>query len=161
MKLAELALRVIYGIIWPFIGMRVSIREYSMFPTIVPGEFILFDCLCYRASSPDRGDIVLVRDTWGTQESYVKRIVGIPGDMLAIKKGTLTINQSTYTWSSQNISHTLEEGPWTLGRNYYFLLGDALEWSADSRVFGPVHLDSILGKARLVYWPLSSTRKID
>ena len=161
MKLVELVLRLIYGIIWPFIGLRVSVLECSMFPTLLPGEFLLFDRLCYRSDSPNRGDIVLVRNTWGTQERYVKRIVGVPGDTVAIKKGMLKINQSIYTWSSINVSHTLEEGPWTLGGNYYFLLGDALEQSADSRALGPVHLDSILGKARMVYWPLSKTRKID
>lgn len=162
MKLTKLALRVIYGIVWPFIGMRVSILEYSMFPTLLPGEFLLFDRLCYRANWPNRGDIVLAQNTWGTHKSYVKRIVGLPGDRVFIKKGMLMINQSIYTWSSNDISRTLalEEEPWTLGKNYYFLLGDALEWSVDSRVLGPVHLDSILGRARMVYWPLSKTRKI-
>jgi len=85
----------------------------------------------------------------------------MPGDDVAIRDGILTINESIYKWSSKNISYTLEMGHWILGENYYFLLGDALEWSLDSRSNGPVHFDSILGRARMVYWPLSKTRTLD
>ena len=142
-------------------AIRASVLEYSMFPTLLPNEFLLFDRLCYKTVRPKRRDIVLVGNTWDKQKKYVKRIVGIPGDQIAIRDGILTINESTYTWSSENISHTLEVGHWTLGKNYYFLLGDALEWSLDSRSEGPVHFDSILGRARMVYWPLSKTRTLN
>ena len=161
MKLIRPILHAIHGIIWPFIAIRTSIEGYSMLPTLHPGELLLFDRLCYTTVFPKRSDIIIIRNAWNTQRDYIKRIVGIPGDRIMLKGNVLTVNETTYTWPPSHISNTLQEGFWTLAENDYFLLGDNLAYSTDSRSNGPINLNSILGKARMVYWPLSRTRTLN
>ena len=160
MKLIGIILHSIHKIMWPLIAIRTSYEGYSMFPTLYPGELLLFDRLFYKTIFMKRFDIVIIRNAWNTQGDYIKRIVGIPGDRIMLKDNVLTINETVYTWPAGHISHTLQEGCWTLGEKDYFLLGDNLEYSTDSRSNGPINLDSILGRARMVYWPLSRTRLI-
>ena len=161
MKLTRTILHAIHGIIWPFTAIRTSIEGYSMLPTLHPGELLLFDRLCYTTVFLKRSDIIMIRNAWNTQRDYIKRIVGIPGDTVILKGNVLTINETIYTWPLSHSSDTLQESFWTLGENDYFLLGDNLEYSTDSRSNGPINLDSILGRARMVYWPLSRTRTLD
>lgn len=110
------------------LGKRVVVQGWSMHPTLAPEERVLFDRLAYRREKPQRGDIVLVRHPQRPDMLLIKRIASVPG-----------------------ITASGNEG--TLGADEYFLLGDQLDHSTDSRHFGPVSRGQILGRAALVYWP--------
>ena len=116
----------------------------------------------YLLGEPDRGDVVIIKSPPPPPDRLIKRIVGLPGDTVEIKGGTVYIN-----------NHPLEE-PYTTGfssslapvkmpEDHYFVLGDNRGRSNDSRFpgFGPVHRSNILGKAWLAYWPFSSFGLVD
>lgn len=126
---------------------RVAIRGWSMYPTLAPGERVLFNRWAYCSNPPQAGDIVLATSPSRQNELIVKRVAALPGDWVAIDEtGHLVKNQSRSEVSRGAAARIL-------GEDEYFLLGDSPELSTDSRQFGPVNGRNILAKAWLVYWP--------
>jgi len=116
---------------------RALVRGPSMYPTLAPGEYVLFDRLAYRRGPPRRGDVVLASHPQRPGTRIIKRIAGAPGE-------TVTAGERT----------------WTLGEGEWLLLGDAPERSTDSRDFGPVGRESIHARAWFVYWPPGKVRLV-
>ncbi len=116
---------------------RVVVKGWSMYPTLAPGEYVLFDRLAYRLGPPRRGDVVLAFHPARPGVRMVKRVAGAPGE-----------------------SVTLEGHAWTLGDDEYLLLGDAPDLSTDSRQLGAVSRDRIKARAWLVYWPPKRVRLV-
>jgi nickel-type superoxide dismutase maturation protease len=116
---------------------RAVVRGTSMFPTLAPGEYVLFDRLAYRRAPPRRGDVVLATDPREPRRRIIKRVAAAPGE-------TVTVDART----------------WTLGEGEWLLLGDAPEQSTDSRDFGPVGRASIQARAWFVYWPPGKVRRV-
>ena len=137
------------------LARRVAIRGWSMYPTLAPGERVLFSRWAYRSDSPQAGDIVLAASPSRRNELIVKRVAALPGDYVAIDEtGRLVKNQARSEIFRGSAA-------WILGEDEYFLIGDSPELSTDSRQFGPVNGRNILAKAWLVYWPPSrSPREI-
>ena len=109
---------------------------------------------------PARGDVVIINSPSPPPEQLIKRIVGVPGDTVEIRGGDLFINgeriQEVYIrGSAPSIS------PIVIPRDHYYVLGDNRAHSNDSRYFGPVPRDSIVGKAWLAYWPLDGFGIVD
>ncbi len=143
-------------------AIRVVVDGWSMYPTLSPGEYALFDRLAYRREAPGRGDVVLARGVLGDGRSIIKRVAGVPGDEVLLEWGAITINgvPPEGAASSEDLnSH--QSGEWCLGADEYFLLGDAPEFSTDSRAFGPVPRSAIVARAWLVYRPVSRWRRLD
>ena len=141
---------------------RVVVDGWSMYPTLSPGEYALFDRLPYRRSAPKRGDVVLARGILGDGRSIIKRVVGTPGDTVRLSDGALTVNGLPP--ESQALPDTgapALDGEWALGPDEFFLLGDAPAFSTDSRSFGPVPRSAIVARAWLVYRPVSRWRRLD
>ena len=126
---------------------RVAIGGWSMYPTLAPGERVLFNRWAYRFNSPQTGDIVLATSPSRQEELIVKRVVALPGDCVAIDETGHLMRRQTCSDVSP------EAAAWTLGEDEYFLIGDSPELSTDSRQFGPVNGRNILAKAWLIYWP--------
>jgi signal peptidase I len=120
----------LYGAVAFFWARRVTVRGGSMRPPLEPGDRILFDRLAYAARRPRRGEIVLARHPARPGLLMVKRIAAIPGETLATP-----------------------DGPLTLHRGEYWLTGDAVDASTDSRQLGPCQRRDILAPAWLRYWP--------
>ena len=143
-------------------AIRVVVDGWSMYPTLAPGEYVLFDRLPYRREAPKRGDVALARGVLADGRAIIKRVVGAPGDTVLLSNGALTVNGVPVDgMASLEDADSRESGEWTLGRDEYFLLGDAPEFSADSRSFGPVPRSAIVGRAWLVYRPVSRWRRLD
>ena len=142
-------------------AIRVVVDGWSMYPTLAPGEYVLFDRLPYRREAPKRGDVVLARGVLGDGRAIIKRVVGAPGDTVLFSNGALTVNgvPPEYPVSLEDVDPR-ENGEWNLGHDEYFLLGDAPEFSTDSRSFGPVPRSAIVGRAWLVYRPVSRWRRL-
>ena len=165
-----------------FLAVRASVQHYrveghSMDPTLEDGEFLLVNSLVYSEVNldkladwvpfwdpggpdnrhvfhpPERGDIVILHPRQHSERDLVKRVVGLPGDNFEIRSGVVYIN------GRQLIEPYIAQ-PWagdypliTIPANHYFVMGDNRGASADSRSFGPVNEDDIVGKAMASWWP--------
>ena len=129
----------------------------SMEPTMSSGQHLLATRLSFGRSYLTRGDIVVIRDPWGDGRDYVKRIVGLPREIIELKKeGDLVVSgeriEERYLGGA---AHTyLEDSPvWTLGGEEYLLMGDNRRSSQDSRTLGPVVRAKIVGRVWFTWWP--------
>jgi len=136
---------------------RFRVEGPSMQPGLHTGQYVLADKLAYRLGRPQRGDVVTVLPNLPTNQEYIKRLMGLPGDTLAVKSGAVWINggQVSEPYIAEPPKYT---GAWQLGPDEYFVMGDNRNDSDDSHIWGSVHRRAITGKVVLVYWPLSQAR---
>ncbi len=144
-----------YFLIQPF-----YVKGASMEPNFHNYEYLIIDQLSYRFDAPKRGDVVVIRNPQKPSQFFIKRVIGLPGENFELKDRAVHINgvlldESAYldadveTFGTQSI--TLEDGQ-------YIVLGDNRNESLDSRVFGPITADDIVGRTWIRAWPL---RRID
>jgi len=133
------------------------VRGDSMLPNFAKGDVVLVGRGAFKDAGPARRDVVAVRDPGGSGMLYLKRIIGLPGERVALSDGLLYIDdqQTSEPYlgglpSSLGLSTT----NWLLGEGEYVVLGDSRSHSTDSRNFGPIRADQIVGKAWLRVWPL-------
>lgn len=125
-----------------------------MGPTLSSGEYVLVSRLAYRLRPPARGDIVLLRDPWILKGDYVKRIVGLPGEYVTLDEGNVSIGGRRLPEPYRGEGVGLPSyGDWMLGPDEYLVMGDNRQASRDSRFFGPIGRDRLVGRAWLRYWP--------
>jgi signal peptidase I len=144
-----------------------SIGSGSMAPTLRKGDRLLMDGQTYKHRAPQRGDL-LVYDSAevakGSHGIFVHRIVGLPGETIAMEKGRIRINGGpTELWNEEGDllyeNHGLgrylvgEGDEMVVPANSYFVIGDNSRNSLDSRVFGPVPAENVLGRGTLRYRP--------
>jgi signal peptidase I len=139
---------------------RVRVENVSMEPTLVPGNFLLVNKLAYKWGKMHTGDIVVFHHNEnGNKEDYIKRLIGIPGDIVKVEFGIVYVNgqalEEPYILQTPNYS-----GTWTVPENTVFVLGDNRNDSSDSHDWGFVQSSDIIGRAFLVYWPLKSIRAL-
>ncbi len=152
---------VIVIIIWLFVlGLR-RVDGVSMYPNLHDGDIIALYKLEYLTHKPERGDIVVFKHQQG--EHYVKRVIALPGETIAIKNGKVYINgnlldESKYlpsgVYTSQG-NFLIEGLDYKIPNNEYFCMGDNRLNSTDSRDFGPVSIELIEGKVVGVLFPFS------
>jgi signal peptidase I len=127
--------------------------QYSMRPTLVPGDRVLIDKRIYERSEPRRGDIVVFRYPLNPTRIYIKRIVGLPGDSVEIRSGHLNIGGREVIEPYVKGAPSGDYGPQTVPAEAYFVLGDNRNNSEDSRAFGFVPRRLLLGRATKIYYP--------
>ena len=136
-----------------FLAQATVVYGQSMQPNLQPAERLVIEKLSYYFDTPQRDDIVVV-DLPEMAELLIKRVVGLPGETVEIRRGTVLIDGQTIDQSFVTLAGGTTYGPITLGPDSYFVMGDNRNNSNDSRAFGPIHRDEIAGKAWLRYWPL-------
>lgn len=139
----------------------------SMYPTFHNKEFILTDKISYRFGDPQRGDVVVFHAPEPYTSDFIKRIVGLPGETVMIRGGSVYINGQVLTERYLPIElrteekATLREGvPYVIPEGRYMVFGDNRNFSSDSREWGAITKKSIVGKAWVTYWPLDKIRII-
>lgn len=145
-------------VVW-FFGYALSNVGESMEPTLKSGDRVLINRLVYQVKSPSYGDLIVFKPN-GNQNAhyYIKRVVGKPGDTVAIQSGRVFVNgellNETVLTDSMQDAGLAEEGV-KLGEDEYFVLGDNRNNSEDSRSanIGNVKKEDILGKAWFVVTP--------
>jgi signal peptidase I len=139
-----------------FVYQPVKVEGGSMEPGLEDQERIFINKLVYRLESIERGDIVVFRYPRDTHKSFIKRVIGLPGDRIYISYGHVYVN-------GQPLLEPYVPSDYLDGKSYpelivpsnaYYVLGDHRSMSNDSREFGPVMRSYIYGKAVFGYWPM-------
>jgi len=146
-----------YFLVQPF-----YVKGTSMEPNFFDREYLIIDELSYRFSEIKRGDIVVFHYPNNPKEYFIKRIIGLPGETIEIKNSKITVYNDKHpngfqvvekeyladsVYTSQNLNITLDN-------DQYFVLGDNRPMSYDSRFFGPISKEVIVGRVWLRGWPL-------
>ena len=143
-----------------FIAQPFVVEGESMVPTLQDADYLIIDEVSYRFSEPKRGDVVVFRYPKNPSVFYVKRIIGLPGETVEIERGVVSVKRadgSTLTLEepyviNEDATYTLDA---TLGAEQYFVMGDNRPRSSDSRVWGPLPKEDIVGRAAARVLPLS------
>ncbi len=140
-----------------FLYQPVQVEGTSMLPQLSNHERIFINKFVYRFEPIHRGDVVVFHYPLDPSKSYIKRVIGLPGETVRIKGGVVYINgkplREPYV-ASRYVDH--DNSPAVkLGPGDYYVLGDHRDASNDSREWGPVARKYIFGKAVFVYWPFS------
>lgn len=159
---------------------NVRVEGFSMMPTLDADQYLLVNKLAYSQislanlsryipfvdlgdeessylfDSPHRGDVVVFRFPVDPSRDFVKRVIAVPGDSVEIRNGNVFVNdkamEEPYTLDDPRGITMLEQ---VMGPDEYFVLGDNRLQSNDSKNWGPVPLENIIGKVWVSYWPLS------
>lgn len=150
----------IFALIYLFIAQPHKVSGKSMFPTFDDGDFIFTDKISYRLGQIKHGDIIVLKNPRNEAQDFIKRIVALPGETIKIQNSIVYVNGKPLNENylpPGNITRTgafLKEGEEVkAGDNQYFVLGDNREHSSDSRAWGAVTKEEIIGKVFFRYWP--------
>ena len=171
---------VIYLIIHNFVAQPYEVQQQSMMPTVNPGEYVLIDKISPRFNDYERGDIVVFQPPDGFGQGgvpFIKRVIGMPGDTISLENGRVFVQEpgaSPVRIEEPYLVHTIAGGmaptlpkdsegttSWTVPDGTYFVMGDNRPDSQDSRFFGVVDRELIVGRAWLRYFPLDRVGLVD
>jgi signal peptidase I len=161
---------LIFFVIQNFVAQPYKVQQKSMQRTLEEDQYVLVDKLTPRFDAYNRGDIVVFEppEDWGESNTpFIKRVIGEPGDTVEIRDdGLVYVNEvaldEPYLFADeidgvpQATTAPLEQSTWTVPEGELFLMGDHRANSADSRTFGSVPVDRIVGRAWLRYWPIDT-----
>ncbi len=155
---------VVVLIIRNFLFQPFSVEGASMFPTFQNSDYLIIDELTYHFRAPMRGEVIVFRPPQNPQDFYIKRIIGLPGETVEIKDGKVIIYNSDHPEGFVLKENYLLDNKTpgakkiTLGQDEYFVLGDNRVASYDSRSWGPLKKDEIIGLVRLRLYPFQSAK---
>jgi signal peptidase I len=131
---------------------RFRIEQVSMLPNLHEGEYVIVDKVSYLFRQPARGEIVVLKRA--SEADLIKRVIGLSGETIQISNGQVQINgqpiAEPYLKDPRINSDT---PPQTIPDGRVFVMGDNRNNSSDSRGFGPIALEDIVGRAWIIYWP--------
>ena len=137
-----------------FIMESFLVQGHSMEPTLHHGERLLVNKVLYRWREPVRGEIVVFRYPRDENTDFIKRVMGLPGETVELRLGRLYIDERPLHEPYIRQAGLSNMDPVTIPEGQVFVLGDNRTNSEDSRVFGPIDVGDIKGKAFIVFWPL-------
>lgn len=141
-----------------YVAQPFIVEGSSMDPTFENGEYLIVDELTYHWKNPERGSVLIFRYPRDPSKYFIKRVIGLPGETLEIEKGVVTIKNGANPLGltleepyvkypkSDNLSVTLKE-------NEFFVMGDNRLGSADSRLWGPVPREDVIGRPIIRFVP--------
>ena len=159
-----------------FVVLQLSTQSYaveghSMDPTLAPGRRFLVNKFVYARvddgpfgqygyvfGGPRRGDIIVFAPPIGAETEFVKRVIGLPGDVVEIVDGQVFVNGELSPFDDEYTSAYAGDYPVTVPPDSYFVLGDNRSVSSDSRQWGMVDGQDIVGRAWFTYWPPDTIR---
>jgi signal peptidase I len=156
---------VIFFVVHQFVAEPREISQASMEHTLEPHQFVLVDKLSPIFSDYKRGDVIVFQPPAGFQENgadipFIKRVIGVAGDLVEIHDDAVWVNGvklvEPYVYDGQPTTPTSGQSSWRIGPGQLFVMGDHRQESQDSRAFGPIQKSTVIGRAWLRYWPLSS-----
>lgn len=134
------------------VSARVRVDGFSMRPTLEDGEFVLVSKLNYQFGAVQRGDIIVFHYPMDPQQELIKRVIGLPGDHIAVAAGSVSVNGQVL--NEPYIAETPRySGEWDVPDGELFVLGDNRNDSSDSHSWGLLPSKNVVGKAVVIYWP--------
>ncbi|KPJ73414.1 hypothetical protein AMJ48_01510 [Parcubacteria bacterium DG_74_1] len=165
-KIVIIALLIVVPI-RTFLFQPFFVRGESMTPAFENGDYLIIDEISYRFQDPQRGEVIVFKYPNDPSQRYIKRIIGLPGETVEIKDGIVAI-------SNQKEPYVLDESDYlpsdiftpgeiliSLAEDEYFVLGDNRRASADSRRWGSLARQNIIGRVLLRAWPFTAFAKIE
>ncbi|MEK7173520.1 MAG: signal peptidase I [Patescibacteria group bacterium] len=145
-----------------FVAQPFIVRGASMEPNFEDGEYLIVDELSYLLRKPERGEVIVFRYPEDPSQFFIKRIIGLPRETVVIENGSVRIQDATggngFALDESYLSDTVVTAPdstVTLEAEEYFVMGDNRMESSDSRRWGTLENDLLIGRALLRLWPLS------
>jgi len=132
---------------------RAIVEGESMQPNFYTDQLIVVNRLVYYFNAPTRGDVIVLHDPEDPSQDFIKRLIGLPGEEVAIRAGRVYINGSLLDEPYIQAFCSVCDGTWELDADHYFVLGDNRPNSHDSHAFGPIDRRLIVGRAWIRYWP--------
>jgi len=161
-----LALAVVISVVLNLFVVQVTeVRQRSMETTLEQNDRVLVSKVDYRFGAPQRGDIIVFNPPTPSTIPFVKRVIGLGGDVIELRGGKVFINGAPEQ-NPQAHGETLPQPssiayPFTVPTGEIFVMGDNRSFSSDSRTFGSVPTPNIIGKVILRFWPLDRLNFFD
>jgi len=165
-KIIVLALLIVIPIRY-FLFQPFLVKGQSMLPSFHEGDYLIIDQISYRLREPERGEVIVFRSPVIPSQRYIKRIIGLPGEEIEIKDGQVIIyrdGESVLLDESAYLSDsvvTLGNIRKALGEYEYFVLGDNRPVSSDSRKWGVLPKENVIGRVLFRLWPVTALAKIE
>lgn len=142
-----------------FVAQPFIVEGESMHPTFESGDYLIVDELTYHFQDPKRGDVLIFRYPGNPNIFYIKRVIGLPGETVHIDHGTVTITKTDGTSLTLSEPYVVAEDATytqntTVGADQYFVMGDNRPKSSDSRIWGTLPKNDIMGRAYVRLLPL-------
>ncbi|EKD56458.1 MAG: hypothetical protein ACD_58C00181G0001 [uncultured bacterium] len=152
----------VFFVVYMFLGQPHQVKGNSMVPNFHDGEYLFTDKVTYRRRPPAYGDVVVFKAPINENYDFIKRVIAIAGENVMVKGGKVYVNsrqldESKYLPDNYmtDAGQFLREGEdYTIPANNIFVMGDNRGHSSDSREWGPVPLDNLVGSAFFRYWPV-------
>ncbi len=146
-----------------YIAQPFIVSGASMDPTFASGQYLIVDEISYRLNNPERGDVVIFKNPKNLKQYFIKRVIGLPGEKITIvgegeviikspTSDTVMVLKEPYVKLTKN-----DSVEYVLGNDEYFMMGDNRAGSYDSRAWGPVKRDLLVGRALIRLFPFSET----
>lgn len=143
------------------VSARIRVDGYSMEPTLHSGEFVIVNKVEYKLGAPHIGDVIVFHFPRDPEQEYIKRVIGLPGDQVAISGGKVSVNGQVLNEPYIASPPAYGDRTWVVPEDQLFVLGDNRNNSSDSHNWGTVPMSYVVGKALLVYWPPKEWGLID
>lgn len=153
----------LFIVVYLFLAQPNQVKGVSMEPTFLSADYIFTSKATYRFRAPERGDVIVFKSPKNPDIEYIKRVIGLPGDEVMITDdGEVYVNDqlvtepyiaaTTVLWG-EDIGFTIGGIPYTVPEGHLYVMGDNRPRSSDSREFGPITFDSIVGQVFYRYLP--------
>lgn len=150
----------IFALIYLFVAQFHKVSGNSMVPTFHNGDYLITEKVSYRLRSPKRGEIIVLKNPKDESQDFIKRIIALPGDTIKIQNNSVFVNgtqiNETYL-PSDTPTHAgtflTEDSEIKTSPDQYFAFGDNRNHSSDSREWGSITKEEIVGRAFFRYWP--------
>ena len=155
-------------VIYIFLFRPFQVSGDSMYPNFHNNDYVLTNLITLRFGPPVQGDVVVFKAPPDPTKDFIKRVIGVPGDTVMVSGGrvyvngklldeTAYLNPSVKTYGGTFLP---DNDTITVPANEYFVMGDNRPYSSDSREWGFVPMQNIIGKSFFIYWPVSDTKSI-
>lgn len=163
----------LFLVVYLFFMQPHQVNGHSMDPNFQTGEYVLTDKISYRFRKPIRGEVIVFHAPSsahcqeGTGCDFIKRIIGLPGEQIEVKNNGIYVNNVKLDEAYIPPGFETTAGQYTrdkvivLNSDEYFVSGDNRPYSSDSRAWGPITFDEIVGRAFFIYWPPSAMGGIE
>lgn len=160
LKIVVTSLAIVW-VVRHFLFQSFYVKGTSMEPNISDHDYLIINEIVYRLHEPERGDIVVLEDNRHSDQYFIKRVIGLPGEKISVQDGRIIIYNQEHTDGWYLEEYYLRPGQITTGdktvrldSDEYFVLGDNRGASLDSRNLGAFKRENIIGEAWIRIWPL-------